>query len=186
MAKKPAKKAAKKPAKKAAKKPAKKAAKKVARKPAKKPAKKAAKKAVKKADAAPSQPPKPAHGEFMWNELMTRDDAGAVSFFEKLLGWGHNDWPMGEQGIYRLMTSGPKSVAGIMKMAAPQFPEQLPPHWMSYIAVDNVDMRWEKAQSLGGVGIHPPTDIPQVGRFCIIQDPTGGVIALMTPEGGTA
>ena len=181
MAKKPAKKAAKKPAKKAVKKPAKKPVKKAAKKVAKKAAKKAPKKA-----AAPAQPPKPAHGEFMWNELMTRDDTGAVTFFEKLLGWGHDDWPMGEMGTYRLMKSGPKSVAGVMKMVAPQFPEQLPPHWMSYIAVDNVDMRWEKAQSLGAVGIHPPTNIPQVGRFCIIQDPTGGVVALMTPEGGTA
>jgi predicted enzyme related to lactoylglutathione lyase len=179
MAKKTKKKAAKKPAKKTAKK----AAKKAAKKPAKKPAKKAAKKA---APAEPAQPPKPRHGEFMWNELMTRDDEKALGFFENLLGWTHQDWPMGPDAVYRLAKVGDKSVAGMMKMTSPQFPDFVPPHWMSYIAVDNVDQRWERALSLGGEAIHPPTDIPEVGRFCIIKDPSGAAIALMTPLGGTA
>jgi predicted enzyme related to lactoylglutathione lyase len=170
-------------AKKAAKKPAKKAAKKAVKKPAKKAAKKPAKKA---APAEPAQPPKPRHGEFMWNELMTRDDEKALGFFEQLLGWTHQDWPMGPDAVYRLAKNGEKSVAGMMKMTSPQFPDFVPPHWMSYIAVDNVDARFDKAVSLGGEAIHPPTDIPQVGRFCIIKDPSGAAIALMTPEGGTA
>lgn len=164
-------------------------AKKPARKAAKKPAKKKAKKAAKKKAAGPQQPPRPRHGEFMWNELMTRDDTRAMEFFEKLLGWGHKDWPLGPDaaaGVYRLMTAGEKSVAGIMKMTEPQFPPQIPPHWMSYIAVDDVDRRYNLALSLGGESCHPPTDIPQVGRFCIVKDPTGALVSLMTPLGGTA
>jgi len=187
MAKKKARKAAKKPTKKPARKAAKKLAKKVARKPAKKAAKKAAAK-VKQA-AEPQMAGKPRHGEFMWNELMTRDDSRALEFFEKLLGWSHNDWPLGPDagaGVYRLMMAAGKSVAGIMKMTEPQFPPQVPPHWMSYIAVDNVDARWQQALVLGADPIHPPTDIPQVGRFCIFKDPTGAPISLMTPAGGTA
>jgi uncharacterized protein len=191
--KKAAKKSARKPAKKTARKSAKKAARKPAKKAAPKKARNSAKKAARKKPAAkvtqPAQPPKPAHGEFLWNELMTRDDERAVGFFEALLGWTHKDWPLGPEaggGSYRLMTKGEKSVAGIMKMSAPQFPDQVPPHWMSYIAVDDVDARWARAQQLGAAPIHPPTDIPQVGRFCIIADPSGGAIALMTPLGGTA
>jgi predicted enzyme related to lactoylglutathione lyase len=94
--------------------------------------------------------------------------------------------PMGPEAVYRLAKVGEKSAAGIMKMTSPQFPDFVPPHWMSYIAVDNVDSRFEKALALGGEGIHPPTDIPEVGRFCIIKDPTGAAIALLTPTGGTA
>lgn len=174
-------------AKKPAKKPAKKAAKKVAKKPAKKVGKKPAKKAKKAAE--PQMAGKPKHGEFMWNELMTRDDSAALGFFEKLLGWSHDDWPLGPDpsaGVYRLMKVGQKSAAGIMKMTEPQFPSQVPTHWMSYIAVDNVDKRWDQALALGAEAIHPPTDIPQVGRFCIFKDPTGAPIAIMTPLGGTA
>lgn len=159
------------------------------------PAKKAAKKAVKKAakpvskgdKSSPQDMPKPQHGEFMWNELMTRDDDRAVSFYGKLLGWKVSDWPLGPgQPPYRMMKSGERGMAGIMKMTAPMFPDQLPPHWMSYIAVDNVDKRFAQALEMGAEAIHPPSDIPQVGRFCIIKDPTGGVVSLMTPLGGTA
>jgi predicted enzyme related to lactoylglutathione lyase len=57
---------------------------------------------------------------------------------------------------------------------------------MSYIAVNDVDTHWQRAQELGAAPIHPPTDIPEVGRFCIISDPSGAAIALMTPLGGTA
>ena len=186
---KPAKKAARKSAKKPAKKPAKKQAKKSASKKSRKPAKKAARRKTAAMAAQPAQPPKPAHGEFLWNELMTRDDERAMGFFEALLGWTHKDWPLGPEaggGFYRLMTKGEKSVAGIMKMNAPQFPAGIPPHWMSYIAVDDVDARWAHALQLGAAPIHPPNDIPEVGRFCIIADPSGGAIALMTPLGGTA
>lgn len=173
-ARKPAKKAVKKPAKKPAKKAVKKAAKKVAKKPAKK--------------AAPEAMPKPCHGEFMWNELMTRDDERALDFFNKVLGWTHSDWPMGDgKTPYRLVKAdGAKSCAGMMKMTEPEFPPQVLPHWLAYIAVDNVDRRFELAKAHGGEAVHPPTDIPNVGRFCIIKDPTGAVVAFMTPQGGTA
>jgi predicted enzyme related to lactoylglutathione lyase len=139
--------------------------------------------------AEPAQPPKPAHGVFVWNELMTRDDERAVGFFEQLLGWTHVDWPLSQEnggGTYRLMKSGETNVARLFKMNEPQFPPQVPPHWLSYIAVDDVDARYQRALALGAESVHPPSDIPQVGRFCIIKDPTGGVVSLMTPLGGTA
>ncbi|HRJ77163.1 MAG: hypothetical protein HPKKFMNG_01737 [Planctomycetes bacterium] len=179
---------ARKPAKKAARKPAKKAVKKAVKKPAKKVAKKAAKKPAKKAQ--PQAMPKPRHGEFMWNELMTRDDERALEFFNKVLGWTHSDWPMGDgKTPYRLVKTpggGEHGIAGMMKMTEPEFPPQVPPHWMSYIAVDNVDQRAELAKQHGGQLVHGPMDIPNVGRFCIVCDPTGATVAFMTPQGGTA
>ncbi|MEK7465916.1 MAG: VOC family protein [Planctomycetota bacterium] len=150
----------------------------VARKPARK---KAA------APASSSMNPKPRHGEFMWNELMTRDDVAALTFFEKLLGWTHEDWPMGPgQAPYRVTKAGGKSAAGILKMTEPQFPAQVPTHWCGYIAVRDIDAAWKQIAELGGTHIHPPSDIPNVGRFCIFKDPTGAVVALMQPAGGVA
>lgn len=165
------------------------AKKKAQKKPAKKtkPAKKAAKPAKKAAEPAMA---KPCHGTFMWNELMTRDDERALEFFNKVLGWTHSDWPMGEgKGVYRIVnTPGGREhgIAGVMKMTEPEFPPQVLPHWLSYIAVDNVDKRFELAKANGGEAVHPPTDIPNVGRFCIIKDPTGAIVAFMTPAQGTA
>ncbi|MBI2921979.1 MAG: VOC family protein [Planctomycetes bacterium] len=155
-----------------------------ARSAKKSPAKKAKRKSPAKAASAPPEP-KPKHGAFMWNELMTRDDERALTFFEKLLGWTHQDWPMGPgQAPYRIAKVGEKSVAGILKMTEPQFPAQVPTHWCGYIAVRSVDDAWQQVLELGGERIHPPSDIPEVGRFCIIKDPTGAVVALMTPSCG--
>ena len=168
----------------------KKAVKKAAKKSAKKPAAKkpATKKAAKKSQ--PEAMPKPCHGAFMWNELMTRDDERALDFFSKVLGWTHTDWPLGEgKAPYRILKTPrgrEQGIAGMMKMTEPEFPPQVPAHWCGYIAVDNVDKRAELVKQHGGELVHPPTDIPTIGRFCIIKDPTGAVVAFMTPVQGTA
>ena len=123
----------------------------------------------------------------MWNELMTRDDQRALTFFKKLLGWTHEDWPMGAgKAPYRIGKVGGKSVAGIMRMTEPDFPALVPTHWCGYIAVRDIDAAWKKIAELGGIHIHPPSLIPNVGRFCIFKDPTGAVVALMQPAGGVA
>jgi predicted enzyme related to lactoylglutathione lyase len=57
---------------------------------------------------------------------------------------------------------------------------QGPPHWGVYITVDDVDATAAKAQQLGATTIVPPTDIPNVGRFCTFQDPQGAVISAIT------
>jgi predicted enzyme related to lactoylglutathione lyase len=148
--------------------------------------------AKKPAEAVAAQTmPKARHGEFIWNELMTRDDDRALDFFAKVLGWTHEDWPMGgeHESPYRILQNtpkGPKGVGGIMKMTEPMFPPQVPTHWCSYVAVDDVDRRALLVKANGGEIVHGPENIPQVGRFCILKDPTGAVLAFMTPEGGTA
>jgi predicted enzyme related to lactoylglutathione lyase len=161
------------------------------KKPAKKPAKKAAKKPAKKVakKAAPEAMPKAVHGTFIWNELMTRDDERVIEFFNKVIGWAHEDMPMGPgEPPYRIMKvkGTQRGVAGIMKMTEPKFPPQVPIHWCGYIAVDDVDKRAELVKQHGGEIVHGPEDIPNVGRFCIFKEPTGTVLALMTPMGGTA
>ena len=52
-----------------------------------------------------------------------------------------------------------------------------PPHFMTYVAVDDVDENSKLAQELGATIIRGPMDIPNVGRICIIQDPTGAMIS---------
>jgi predicted enzyme related to lactoylglutathione lyase len=58
-----------------------------------------------------------------------------------------------------------------------------PTHWMAYVAVDDVDAAAHRVVELGGSVCVPPTDIPTVGRFCVINDPTGGTLSLITMTG---
>lgn len=119
----------------------------------------------------------PAAGTFCWNELMTRDVGAAKTFYTRLLGWTTEEMDMGEMGTYIVFKKGDREVAGMMAMP-PDCGEEIPPHWMSYIAVDDVDAGAAKVEQLGGKVCVPPTDIPEVGRFSVITDPTGATISL--------
>jgi uncharacterized protein len=49
-----------------------------------------------------------------------------------------------------------------------------------YVTVNDVDTTAELAKRLGAKILLAPRDIPDVGRFCIIQDPQGAVISAIT------
>lgn len=120
---------------------------------------------------------KPAHGTFCWNELVTRDMEGAAKFYTELLGWKAVD--SGMPGMaYTILKAGDKEAGGMMNMP-PDVPNEVPAHWMAYITVDDVDAVAKKVAELGGEVFHGPQDVPNVGRFCIIKDPTGAVVSLM-------
>lgn len=121
---------------------------------------------------------KPATGMFCWNELMTRDTESAGKFYSELLGWKPTAGAMPGMN-YTLMKVGDKDAGGMMAMPA-EVPEQVPSHWMSYITVEDVDALAKKTTKLGGQLLTGPQDIPEVGRFCIIQDPTGATVGLIT------
>jgi predicted enzyme related to lactoylglutathione lyase len=75
-----------------------------------------------------------------------------------------------EGGVYR---------AGVLQMTA-QWGE-LPPHWMVYLAVDDVDAAVARVQELGGKAHHGPFDTPY-GRMAVVADPQGAVFSVMQPS----
>jgi len=131
----------------------------------------------------------PANGAFCWNELATTDLEAAQNFYKTLLGWeikeskasaeceGSGAPPM----VYNEIVVGGQHVGGIYKMG-PEF-GPAPSHWMAYVSVDDVDAKARQVWELGGKVCVPPTDIPAVGRFCVVNDPTGATIALITLSG---
>ncbi len=57
----------------------------------------------------------------------------------------------------------------------------LPEHWFSYLAVDDIDARCARAHEAGGKIAREPFDVPGIGRIAIIQQPGGGMVGWMTP-----
>lgn len=55
--------------------------------------------------------------------------------------------------------------------------EQIPPHWACYITVHDINATVAKAKGLGGNIIVPPTQVPKVGLFSVIQDPREAVFS---------
>ena len=114
-------------------------------------------------------------GHFSWNELQTSDVDGASSFYTKLFGWEAAPMPGGMP--YTLFKKDGTEVAGLMKSCA----EGIPPHWLAYVTVANADASAENVASLGGKILAPCTDIPNVGRIAVIQDPQGAAFGIFQP-----
>lgn len=115
-------------------------------------------------------------GVFGWVELQTRDAARAKAFYSALFGWeaktDTGDMPYTE---WRLPGGAP--FAGMIQMDERWGPA--PPNWMGYVMVDDCDATFAKASELGARPIMPPNDIENVGRFAVIMDPQGAVLAFI-------
>lgn len=119
-------------------------------------------------------------GAMCWDELMTPNTAAAGKFYKATFGWTDEKVDMGQHGTYTIFKTGDKQVGGMM--ARPANLTNVPPHWLTYFGAANVDDTAKKVTNLGGKVMQPPTDIPNVGRFAVCQDPQGAVFALFTPK----
>jgi uncharacterized protein len=119
------------------------------------------------------------HGHFYWNELMTHDVERAKKFYATTVGWTF-DTMATPNGTYWLAKDGDTPVAGMFPMSGPSF-SGMPEQWVSYLAVDDVDARLEKATAAGAKVMQPPFDVPGVGRIAIMREPGGAMVAWITP-----
>lgn len=122
------------------------------------------------------------HGEIHWTELMTRDLDAAKAYYTETCGWSWQVMPMAGGGEYHIAMRGEQMVAGAMDLAHMPGMEQVPPHWFTYLAVDDVDAAAAKTPEMGGQVMRDPFDVPEVGRIAIVSDPSGAAIGLMTPS----
>ncbi|HEY0143984.1 MAG TPA: VOC family protein [Thermoanaerobaculia bacterium] len=107
-----------------------------------------------------------------WFELNARDLGAAKSFYTALFGWSLKESPE-----YTELSLSGEAIGGMLPT---QWPAEVPSFWMAYIAVENCDETAEKAKNLGGSVTVPPMDIPKVGRFSVVNDPQGAVIAVIS------
>lgn len=122
-----------------------------------------------------------AHGKFVWNELNTRDIEGAKRFLSTTLGWTFESMPIPD-GTYWIAKKREERIGGLYDMNGDAHCKDVPEHWLSYIAVDNVDERYKKALAAGAKEGRAPFDIPNVGRIAIFQQPGGAMIGWITPK----
>lgn len=120
------------------------------------------------------------HGQFHWNELMSRDVERDKRFYQDTIGWTFEAMPMADGRTYWVANIGGQPVAGIFPIDTPEF-EGVQPGWMPYLAVDDVDARAAKAVIAGAQLMRPIFDVPQVGRIAILREPGGAGIGWMTP-----
>src|SRR6187401_1230676 len=122
----------------------------------------------------------PRDGSFCWTEIASNDADKCTAFYNAVFGWEFKGGDANNPGMdYReFTTGGDRPVGGLYQIDPAWFGDNPPPpHFMTYVAVDDVDENSKLAQELGATIIRGPMDIPNVGRICIIQDPTGAMIS---------
>ncbi len=113
---------------------------------------------------------------FNWNELATTDSAKCKEFYCQLFGWTPETVPAGAHEYTTFKQDG-HMVGGMIQMTKEW--GDIRPHWMGYIGVEDVDRTAQRLKELGGKVCVPPTDI-SVGRFAVVEDPTGAVFSIIT------
>lgn len=129
----------------------------------------------------------PEQGSFCWTEIASSNSAKCKEFYSNVFGWKFKDSDVGEGAFeyHEFYTGGDYPSGGLYEIS-PEIcgeGEMPPPHFLTYIAVDDVDANARRAEELGGTVIKEPMDIPNTGRFAIIQDPTGAMFATFKMQG---
>lgn len=114
------------------------------------------------------------YGTFNWYELVTTEIEKAKTFYGEVLGWKTETMSMGPGVNYDLVKVGGTPITGFTR---PQM-EGVPPSWLSYISVEDVDATAKAFRKNGGTTLTDAMDIPTIGRIQIARDPQGGVVAL--------
>jgi len=121
------------------------------------------------------------HGTIHWTELNTQNVEAAKAYYAKLCGWSFDSMPMEEGGMYHVAMLGDQMIAGLFDLSAMTEMKDFESHWLTYLAVDDVDASAKETESLGGKIYRAPWDVPGVGRVAIVADPTGAGFGIMTP-----
>ena len=110
---------------------------------------------------------------FVHLELATTDTPKAKAFYTQLFNWKLEDMPMPGM-TYTMVHPGDGPGGGMMNQMMPGAPSA----WMPYVSVDNVTDATAKARKLGANVVKDVTEIPGMGSFSIIIDPTGAALGL--------
>ena len=110
---------------------------------------------------------------FVHIEFMSTDVGKAKTFFGQLFDWQLEDMPMGDM-TYTIIRVGEGTGGGLMKNPIPGAPSV----WVPYALVEDLKAATAKAQSLGATVMKDTTEVPGMGSFTIITDPTGGMLGL--------
>lgn len=111
---------------------------------------------------------------FVHVELNTTDPAKAKEFYGKLFTWKLEDMEMGPGITYTMIAPGQGTGGGLWKQPVPGAPSA----WLAYVEVDDVKGSTAKAKSLGARVMKDVTEVPGMGWFSIITDPTGAALGL--------
>ena len=119
----------------------------------------------------------PAINGFLWDELWTRDIAGAVEFYSNVLGLTHESRPVGaDDRSYELLKRGDTPAVGVLEHPV----AEARPVWANYLRVEDPAAITARVEALGGTVALEARPREIGGSVAVILGPSGAGIGLQT------
>ncbi|WP_298444366.1 VOC family protein [uncultured Ferrimonas sp.] len=113
-------------------------------------------------------------GDILWQDLTVNNADDVAEFYQQVVGWQKKPVSMGEYDDHGMMV-GDTMKAGVCHAKGSN--AGMPPQWLMYVAVADLDNSIATAQRLGGELIVPERAMGK-DRMAVIADPAGAVLAL--------
>lgn len=114
-------------------------------------------------------------GTVMHMDLTVPNAEEVRDFYQAVAGWSSQGLSMGDYDDYVMMDSAGNPVSGICHKRGEN--SNLPPQWLIYITVADMDASVAACTERGGAVVDGPRDMGG-SRFCVVRDPAGAVVAL--------
>jgi len=112
-------------------------------------------------------------GDIVWNEMLAADAQEARRYYQQLVSFQTATMEEGDK-VHILLKTGSRNRGSIMTRPN----ESITPLWITHFAVADVSASAKRAAELGGnIVLAANADIRE-GRFALVTDPTGAVLAL--------
>lgn len=123
----------------------------------------------------------PTAGSITWHDLTVPDAESVRDFYQSVVGWKPSAVDMGGYSDFSMLDADGNTASGICH--ARGINADLPPQWLLYITVADMDASLAACRDAGGTVLHGPRD-NHGSQIAVIQDPAGAVCALYQPSAG--
>ena len=117
-------------------------------------------------------------GRVEWIDLSVDDASRIKDFYCAIVGWSSTEVEMGSYNDFNINLPGTQdTIAGICHARGSN--ANLPSQWLIYVRVESVKASAAQCEKLGGKILDGPRRMGG-SDFCVIVDPAGAVMALMS------
>ncbi len=118
-------------------------------------------------------------GSISWTDLTVENADVVRDFYRAVVGWKVSEVDMGGYSDYAMVRPGDgAAVAGVCHARGGN--ADLPPVWLIYVTVPDLDASIAACVARGGTVIKPPFPLGEA-RAAVIRDPAGAALALYQP-----
>jgi uncharacterized protein len=114
-------------------------------------------------------------GKILWHDLTVTDAENVSEFYKAVVGWEKEGLSMGDYNDYVMKTKDGEGVSGVCHAKGAN--ASIPPQWLIYVRVENLDKSLEQCIQFGGKILGEKR---KMGKefYSLIQDPAGACMML--------